>query len=215
MCAFRACARADVHAHGGTRTSAKSFFSTDLHRAALLVGGGRGGGGITSDVVFVGGVDFFYSSVAEGQLSHPVHASPHARGQTQIGAGRRGVETVSAEVIRAETQTERREKKKAFGQRRPSRANGTARSEGWRRCCTSGPGRCHRRTRRRYVPGHIPERHETHNLIGVHTFLKRGRSLLGKFPFLGKDFPHMFLVIPHEKQHTHSGICAFGWTPRS
>lgn len=38
--------------------------------------------GITSDVIFVGGVDFFYSSVAEGQFSHPVHASPHACGQT-------------------------------------------------------------------------------------------------------------------------------------
>lgn len=38
--------------------------------------------GITSNVIFVGGVDFFYSSVAEGQFSHPVHASPHASGQT-------------------------------------------------------------------------------------------------------------------------------------
>lgn len=38
--------------------------------------------GITSDVIFVGGVDFFYSSVAEGQLSHPIHASPHTCGQT-------------------------------------------------------------------------------------------------------------------------------------
>lgn len=36
--------------------------------------------GITSYVIFIGGVDFFYSSVAEGKLSHPVHASPHARG---------------------------------------------------------------------------------------------------------------------------------------
>lgn len=38
--------------------------------------------GITSNVIFVGGVNFFYSSVAEGQLSHPVHASPYACGQT-------------------------------------------------------------------------------------------------------------------------------------
>ncbi len=38
--------------------------------------------GITSDVIFVGGVDFFYSSVAEGQFSHPVHTSSHACGQT-------------------------------------------------------------------------------------------------------------------------------------
>lgn len=58
--------------------------------------------GITSDVIFVGGVDFFYSSVAEGQLSHPVHAPPHTRGQTQVGTGGSRVEPVSAEVIRAE-----------------------------------------------------------------------------------------------------------------
>lgn len=38
--------------------------------------------GITSNVIFVGGVNFFYSSVAEGQFSHPVHASPYACGQT-------------------------------------------------------------------------------------------------------------------------------------
>lgn len=63
--------------------------------------------GITSDVIFVGGVDFFYSSVAEGQLSHPVHASPHACGQTKIGAGRGCVETVSAKVVRTELETKK------------------------------------------------------------------------------------------------------------
>lgn len=59
------------------RTSANSFLldrSVQSSAAACW--------GITSDVIFVGGVDFFYSSVAEGQFSHPVHASPHARGQT-------------------------------------------------------------------------------------------------------------------------------------
>lgn len=63
--------------------------------------------GITSNVIFVGGVDFFYSSVAEGQFSHPVHASPHACGQTKIGAGRSCVETVSAKVVRTETKMEK------------------------------------------------------------------------------------------------------------
>lgn len=58
--------------------------------------------GITSDVIFVGGVDFFYSSVPEGQFSHPVHSSPHARGQAEVGTGRSGVETVSAKVVRTE-----------------------------------------------------------------------------------------------------------------
>lgn len=57
--------------------------------------------GITSDVVFVGGINFFYSSVAEGQLSHPVHSSSHAGRQTQVGAGGGGVEAVRTEVIRA------------------------------------------------------------------------------------------------------------------
>lgn len=63
--------------------------------------------GITSDVIFVGGVDFFYSTVAEGQFSHPVHASPHACGQTKIGAGRGRVETVSAKVVRTEVETKK------------------------------------------------------------------------------------------------------------
>lgn len=58
--------------------------------------------GITSDVVFVGGVDFFYSSVPEGQFSHPVHSSPDARGQAEVGTGRSCVETVSAKVVRTE-----------------------------------------------------------------------------------------------------------------
>lgn len=64
--------------------------------------------GITSDVIFVGGVDFFYSSVAEGQLSHPVHTSPHACGQTQVGTGCCRVEPVSAEVIRTEIKIQRK-----------------------------------------------------------------------------------------------------------
>lgn len=63
--------------------------------------------GITSNVIFVGGVDLFYSSVAEGQFSHPVHASPHACGQTKIGAGRGRVETVSAKVVRTEVETKK------------------------------------------------------------------------------------------------------------
>lgn len=57
--------------------------------------------GITSDVVFVGGVNLFYSSVAEGQLSHPVHSSSHAGCQTQVGTGGGGMEAVRTEVIRA------------------------------------------------------------------------------------------------------------------
>lgn len=63
--------------------------------------------GITSNVIFVGGVDFFYSSVAEGQFSHPVHASPHACGQTKIGTGRSCMETVSAKVVRTEAKTKK------------------------------------------------------------------------------------------------------------
>lgn len=31
-------------------------------------------------------------------------------------------------------------------------------------CCTSDPGHCHRRTHRRYVPGHIPGIHKTYTL---------------------------------------------------
>lgn len=68
---------------------------------------GWGGGGFTSDVIFVGGVDFFYSSVAEGQFSHPVHASPHACGQTKVGTGRSRVETVSGKVVRTEAKTKK------------------------------------------------------------------------------------------------------------
>lgn len=82
MCAFRT----HTHEHAQTltqthtqiraRTSADSFLldrSAQRQRCSL---------GITSNVIFVGGVDFFYSSVAEGQFSHPVHTSPHACGQT-------------------------------------------------------------------------------------------------------------------------------------
>lgn len=57
--------------------------------------------GITSDVVFVGGVNFFYSSVTEGQLSHPVHSSSHTGRQTQVGTGGGGMEAIRTEVIRA------------------------------------------------------------------------------------------------------------------
>lgn len=55
--------------------------------------------GITSDVIFIGGVNFFYSSVAEGQLSHPVHTSSYAGGQTQVGTSGSSVESVCAKII--------------------------------------------------------------------------------------------------------------------
>lgn len=112
------------------------------------------GGGITSDVIFVGGVDFFYSSVAEGQLSHPVHASSHARGQTQVGTGGRCVETISAEVVRTEAKT--REEKKRVSQQKSKKEEIRREIRQTRRFGTSDPGRCRRRTRRRYVPGRIP-----------------------------------------------------------
>lgn len=75
------------------RASARAFLCSRCVRS-------RGGLlGITSDVIFVGGVDFFYSPVAEGQLSHPVHTSPHARGQAEIGTGGGRVEAVSCKVV--------------------------------------------------------------------------------------------------------------------
>lgn len=85
--------------HNGSTYMANLFFTKQIctEQHCLL--------GITSDVIFVGGVDFFYSSVAEGQFSHPVHASSHACGQTEIGTGRCCVETVSAEVICTEMKT--------------------------------------------------------------------------------------------------------------
>lgn len=55
--------------------------------------------GITSDIIFVGGVDFFYSPVAESQLSHPVHTSPHTRGEAEIGTGCGCVKTVGGKVV--------------------------------------------------------------------------------------------------------------------
>lgn len=67
---------------------------------------GGGGRGLTSDVIFVGGVDLFYSPVAEGQFPHPVHAAPHARGQAEVGAGGGRVEAVGGKVVRAEAETE-------------------------------------------------------------------------------------------------------------
>lgn len=66
--------RADTHANAHTNEGAFICKLISTRWICLL--------GITSDVIFVGGVDFFYSSVAESQFSHPVHASPHACGQT-------------------------------------------------------------------------------------------------------------------------------------
>lgn len=66
--------------------------------------------GNTSDVIFVSGVDFFHSSVAEGQLSHPVHASAHTCGQAEVSAGGRRVEAVCAKVVRAESRTWKNQK---------------------------------------------------------------------------------------------------------
>lgn len=82
------------------------FYRTDYSEKCCLVRG-VGGAVFTSDVIFVGGVDFFYSSVAEGQFSHPVHASPHACGQTKVGTGRSCVETVSGKVVRTEAKTKK------------------------------------------------------------------------------------------------------------
>lgn len=56
---------------------------------------------LASNVVFVGVVYFFYSSVAEGQFPHPVHPSAHAGGQAQVGAGGSRGKAVCSEVIRA------------------------------------------------------------------------------------------------------------------
>lgn len=74
------------------RASARAFLCNRCVRSSM---------GNTSDVIFVGGVDFFYSPVAEGQLSHPIHASPHARGQAEVGAGCGRVEAVGGKVVRA------------------------------------------------------------------------------------------------------------------
>lgn len=62
--------------------------------------------GITSDVIFIGGVNFFYSSVAEGKLSHPVHTSSYAGGQAQVGTSGSSVESVCAKIICTERRGE-------------------------------------------------------------------------------------------------------------
>lgn len=80
------------------RASARAFLCNRCVRSSL---------GNTSDVIFVGGVDFFYSPVAEGQLSHPIHASPHARGQAEVGAGCGRVEAVGGKVVCAGREGER------------------------------------------------------------------------------------------------------------
>lgn len=141
---------------------------------------------ITSNVIFVGGVDFFYSSVAEGQFSHPVHASPHACGQTKIGAGGSCVETVSAKVVRTETKMKK--------DCQHMLTNGTVYSDYpiKNKSCTSDPGRCHRRIRRQYGPGHIPGIHRTHTLSNVgftHNIYKAIEFREGYF--LGNYFPHV------------------------
>lgn len=65
--------------------------------------------GITSDVIFIGGVNFFYSSVAEGELSHPVHTSSYASGQAQVGTSGSSVESVCAKIICAEQRKRKRD----------------------------------------------------------------------------------------------------------
>lgn len=54
---------------------------------------------LASNIVFVGVVYFFYSSVAEGQFPHPVHSSAHAGRQAQIGAGGSRGKAVRSEII--------------------------------------------------------------------------------------------------------------------
>lgn len=63
--------------------------------------------GITSDVIFIGGVNFFYSSVAERKLSHPVHASSYTGCQTQVGTSGSSVESVCAKIICTKQRGER------------------------------------------------------------------------------------------------------------
>lgn len=90
------------HCLGWSRRKTSTFTQTESAGRGS-VGGGRG---LTSDVIFVGGVDLFYSPVAEGQFPHPVHAAPHARGQAEVGAGGGRVEAVCGKVVRAEAETE-------------------------------------------------------------------------------------------------------------
>lgn len=159
--------------------------------------------GITSDVIFVGGVDFFYSSVAEGQFSHPVHASSHACGQTEIGTGRCCVETVSAEVICTEMKTkEERMSTRCTKNRCQDMALFVLTVY---QCCTLDPGRCHRRTHRRYVPGHIPGTYTTYMLSNqIHTLFTQN---------LAKG-QHIFQVIfPLETTYLFRNL-RFGWTPQ-
>lgn len=168
--------------------------------------------GITSNIIFVGGVDFFYSSVAEGQFSHPVHASPHACGQTKIGTGRGCVETVSAKVVRTETRknlSTHADKMAQFILTFQSIFNIQFRSR------TSDPGRCHRRIHRRCGPGHIPGIHTTHTLSNVgftHNIYNAIEFREGYF--LGNYFPHVSDYFLLETTYLFRNLC-FGWTPQS
>lgn len=111
------------------------------------------GGGITSDVVFVGGVNFFYSSVAEGQFSHPVHSSPHTSGQAEVGTSGSSMESIRTEVISAGWEGgEARNGLHTHFIPGTLPVLGTESNASF----TSDPDRCHQRTHRRCGPGRTP-----------------------------------------------------------
>lgn len=56
---------------------------------------------LASDIIFVGIIYFFYSSVTESQFSHPVHSSAHPRREAQIRTGGSRRKAICSEVIGA------------------------------------------------------------------------------------------------------------------
>lgn len=56
-------------------------------------------GWLTPHIVFVRGIQFFDSSVAEGQFPHPVNPAADTRSQAQVGAGCSCMEAISCKTV--------------------------------------------------------------------------------------------------------------------
>lgn len=56
-------------------------------------------GWLTPHIVFVRGIQFFDSSVAEGQFPHPVNPASDTRSQAQVGAGCSCMEAISCKTV--------------------------------------------------------------------------------------------------------------------